>query len=261
MRIKVYYFLGVFLGASFLFPFSAQAQSQTSATTVSSFCYNKNGAVLSWKSSTGCDASTQEISASGVKSDFKAVCVVQDLKKDTYSVSLAEADKTGVYNCTKYKVDGLFTADVRERSKITGTDPYKTTDQKTTPTPIKKPADKTTNTNKTTTTSGGTCPDGFSQKGPVCIPNNPFENEPGIAGKGTIGELATSVINILLYLAGIVSVIMIIIGGYTWMTARGNETQATNSRKTFTNALIGLIIVIMAYAVVQAITNFVIKGG
>lgn len=258
MRIKVYYFLSVFLGASLLFPFSAQAQTTPSATP--SFCYNKNGATLSWKPSTGCPSGTADITASGVKSDFKAVCVVQDLVKDTYSVSPAEVDTNGKYLCTKYTVEGKSLGGLRERSAITGTDPYKTTTT-TNPTKTKSTTNQTPSTSKTTTTSGGTCPGGFSQKGPLCIPDNPFENEPGIAGKGTIGELATSIISILLYLAGIVSVVMIIIGGYTWMTARGNETQATNGRKTFTNALIGLVIVVMAYAVVQAVTNFIIKGG
>jgi hypothetical protein len=53
---------------------------------------------------------------------------------------------------------------------------------------------------------------------------------------------------------------MIIIGGYQWMTARGNEAQVTNGRKTLINALIGLAIVILSFAVVQAVNTFLQKG-
>jgi type IV secretory pathway VirB2 component (pilin) len=107
-----------------------------------------------------------------------------------------------------------------------------------------------------TTNDAGSCPDGFTTKGPLCIPKNPFGDDDGVAGKGSVGELATTIISILLGLSGIVAVIMIIIGGYQVMTARGNETQQTNGRKTLINALIGLAIVIVSYAVVQAVANY-----
>jgi predicted small integral membrane protein len=92
------------------------------------------------------------------------------------------------------------------------------------------------------------------------VPANPFSGNGGIAGNGTIAELATTIINILLGLSGIVAVVMIIIGGYQWMTARGNEAQVTNGRKTLINALIGLAIVILSFAVVQAVNTFLQKG-
>lgn len=112
----------------------------------------------------------------------------------------------------------------------------------------------------TTAGNQGDCPEGFVQKGPLCVPNNPFGNGGGIAGNGTISGLATTIINILLGLAGIVAVFMIIIGGYQWMTARGNETQVTNGRKTLINALIGLVIVVLSFAVVQVVVSFLTKG-
>ena len=40
-----------------------------------------------------------------------------------------------------------------------------------------------------------------------------------------------------------------IYGGITWMTAGGNETTVTNAKKTITAAIIGLVIVISAYAI------------
>lgn len=111
----------------------------------------------------------------------------------------------------------------------------------------------------TGTTPTGGCPSGTSPKGPICVPNNPLGTG-GLFG-GTIGEIAARIISILLTLAGMVAVIFVIIGGFYWMTARGNETQAANGRKTVINALIGLVIVVMSYLIVQIVTNFIMGGN
>jgi hypothetical protein len=39
------------------------------------------------------------------------------------------------------------------------------------------------------------------------------------------------------------------------MTARGNDEQAEKGRKALTNAIIGLLIVILAFTIVQVVTN------
>jgi hypothetical protein len=106
----------------------------------------------------------------------------------------------------------------------------------------------------------GDCETGFHKAGPICVPNSPFTT--GIAGNTdnqTAAGLAATIIRIFLYFAGIVAVIMAIIGGYQIMTAAGNATQATNGRKTLTNALIGLGIVILSYIIIQAVINFITK--
>ena len=93
----------------------------------------------------------------------------------------------------------------------------------------------------------------------MCVPNNPFSDSSIAGGNQTAASLAVRIIKILLYFAAIVAVIMIIIGGYYVMTAAGNETQAANGRKTLTNAIIGLVIVILAYVIVQAVVTFITK--
>ncbi len=100
---------------------------------------------------------------------------------------------------------------------------------------------------------------GFHQVGPLCVPKNPFSNDSIAGGNQTASSLAVRIIKILLYLAGIVAVIFIIIGGYYIMTARGNETQALSGRKTLINALVGLAIILLAYVIVQVVINFITK--
>jgi len=55
-------------------------------------------------------------------------------------------------------------------------------------------------------------------------------------------------------LAGVVAVFYLIWGGYTYITSGGGET-AENAKKTITNAIIGLIIIIIAFALVNFVWN------
>ncbi len=104
----------------------------------------------------------------------------------------------------------------------------------------------------------GDCEPGFHKVGSLlCIPNSPIGSNDSILGEKTIGGLAARIVKILLFFSGIVAVIMAIIGGYYVMTAGGNEAQATSGRKTLTNAIIGLAIIILSYIVIQAVISFV----
>src|SRR5580765_4206493 len=66
-------------------------------------------------------------------------------------------------------------------------------------------------------------------------------------------DLKTTVINILqlvLGLLALIAVIMIIIGGFTWLTAGGNEEKVDKAKKIISAAVVGLIIVLLAWAIV-----------
>lgn len=74
----------------------------------------------------------------------------------------------------------------------------------------------------------------------------------GTLGLGT-AELTTSVIYIIqwvLGLLGLIAVIMIIVGGFKWMTAGGDEEKIESAKKLLTAAVIGLVIVLLAWAIV-----------
>ncbi len=60
---------------------------------------------------------------------------------------------------------------------------------------------------------------------------------------------------ILLPIVGIISILFIIIGGFQFITSHGNEEQAEAGKKTLTNAIIGLVIVILSYIIVAVIIN------
>jgi cbb3-type cytochrome oxidase subunit 3 len=54
---------------------------------------------------------------------------------------------------------------------------------------------------------------------------------------------------------GTLFLLLMVYGGYLWMTARGNEDQVTKSRNVIIAALIGLIIIVGAYAATSFVTQ------
>lgn len=71
----------------------------------------------------------------------------------------------------------------------------------------------------------------------------------------SVEEILGSIIRLLLGLAGLVALAYIILGGYQIATARGNTQQADSGRKTLTNAIIGLVIIILSYVIVTIVVN------
>ncbi len=76
------------------------------------------------------------------------------------------------------------------------------------------------------------------------------------SGNGdTVNKLIRQIINILSFIVGFVAVIMIIVGGFRYITSGGNDTNVTGAKNTILYAIIGLIIVALS----QIIVHFVIK--
>lgn len=68
-------------------------------------------------------------------------------------------------------------------------------------------------------------------------------------------EFVRDLISLLLYAIGIISVIMIIIGGIRYATSNGDSSQITGAKNTILYAVVGLIVAMLAYAIV----NFVVS--
>ncbi len=71
----------------------------------------------------------------------------------------------------------------------------------------------------------------------------------------SIGDLLSYGINLLLTFAGVVAVLFIIIGGFNYLASAGNEEQAENGKKILINSVIGLVVIIMAGAIVRIVVN------
>lgn len=91
------------------------------------------------------------------------------------------------------------------------------------------------------------CPCALNSSSAIC---KDLENKDGLSN--TIKNAT----NIVLFVAGALAVIMIIYGAIRFMTAHGNEKQVESARLIVTYSVIGLIIAILAYALV----NFVLSN-
>ena len=100
------------------------------------------------------------------------------------------------------------------------------------------------------------CPDGTKLQGSLCLPDNAPTK--GIAGSKDFVALVKNIINILLFVAGMMAVVFLIIGGYQYLTSAGNEGAAEKGRKTLLNAIIGIVVIVMAYAIVNVVSNTLI---
>lgn len=66
-----------------------------------------------------------------------------------------------------------------------------------------------------------------------------------------INHLIHLIINILSLIVGVVAVVMIMIGGFRYITSGGSDTGVTGAKNTILYAIIGLIIVAMAQLIVR----------
>lgn len=74
--------------------------------------------------------------------------------------------------------------------------------------------------------------------------------------KTDLTTFITNIINVLLFVIGAVAVIMIIIGGIRYVTSNGDQTQVKGAKDTIMYSVIGLVVAILAYAIVQfVVTN------
>ena len=76
-------------------------------------------------------------------------------------------------------------------------------------------------------------------------------------GKRIDGDngLIKTVVNVLLWAVGILSVIMIIFSGLRYITSAGDASKTKSAQSTLTYSVVGLIVAIMAYAIVNMVTN------
>ena len=70
------------------------------------------------------------------------------------------------------------------------------------------------------------------------------------------GGVFTTIVNILLFLIGFLSVIMLIYGGIQYTLSSGDSGKVTNAKNTILYAVVGLIVAILSYAIV----NFVLTS-
>lgn len=92
-----------------------------------------------------------------------------------------------------------------------------------------------------------TCPPGADPKSEICK---------NLANDSSVPSTIYNVSNTLLWFAGVIAIIIIIVSGIKIITSSGSEEKVKSGKQTLIGALIGLAIVILTYTIV----NFVIRN-
>jgi hypothetical protein len=69
------------------------------------------------------------------------------------------------------------------------------------------------------------------------------------------GGIFQTVANILLFIVGAVSVIMLIIGGIRYVVSAGDQQAVTNAKNTILYAIVGIVIAFLAFAAVRFVID------
>lgn len=84
------------------------------------------------------------------------------------------------------------------------------------------------------------------------------------AGDEDIRDTAVDILKYLLTFLAIIAVAMILYGGFIWMTAGGNEDRVAKAKKIISSGVIGLIVILAAFAIVMFVAEIAqnaINGG
>lgn len=74
-------------------------------------------------------------------------------------------------------------------------------------------------------------------------------------------EIIGGIIKTALGILGVVAAILIIYAGYVWMTARGKEERVTKAKETLEAAIIGLVIIMAAYAITYFVVDRLMQAS
>lgn len=87
-------------------------------------------------------------------------------------------------------------------------------------------------------------------------------NQPGVTN---IVAIIRGVVQFILVIAFVIAFIMLLVGGIRWIVAGGDEKAVAGARSTITAALIGLVIVLVAFALIRLVETFfnvsILTGG
>jgi uncharacterized membrane protein YidH (DUF202 family) len=74
-------------------------------------------------------------------------------------------------------------------------------------------------------------------------------------GNQTPMKTATTLINTAMMFLGLIAVVIILMGGFKWMTAGGSEDKITEARKLMTAGIIGIVIILSAWGIASWVLN------
>jgi amino acid transporter len=100
---------------------------------------------------------------------------------------------------------------------------------------------------------------GITQANALDVGMNEVETSVNLSNKDpreTVGQI----INVAMLFLGIIAVGIILVGGFKWMTAGGNEEKVGDAQKLMGQGVIGLVIVLSAWGIATFVLNELVNA-
>ena len=75
------------------------------------------------------------------------------------------------------------------------------------------------------------------------------------------GGIFNTIVNVLLFLIGAISVVMLVYGGIQYTLSSGDSGKVNNAKNTILYAIVGLVVALLAYAIVNFVVGNLVSGG
>lgn len=95
----------------------------------------------------------------------------------------------------------------------------------------------------------------LAQTGFINPSDNPSAVSTATGGQGNARQLVLTIVNFFLTFLGLLAVIMIIYGGFLYVSAAGKEDKIETGKKIIMYAVIGIIIILLSFAIVNTVLN------
>ena len=83
----------------------------------------------------------------------------------------------------------------------------------------------------------------------------------GLGGQNAdLREVVGSIIKVALSFLGVVAIIIVLIGGFKYMTAGGSDEKVAEARKWIISGIIGVAIILAAYAITSFVIDRLVKA-
>lgn len=76
----------------------------------------------------------------------------------------------------------------------------------------------------------------------------------------TLGDLLGNVVRLFFFIAGIYAMLLLLLGGFEWVSSGGDEKKLTSARGKILNAVIGLIVMVAVLTLVIVLEQVVFAG-
>ncbi len=97
--------------------------------------------------------------------------------------------------------------------------------------------------------------------GSICSKGGAFASLCSRGNNGDIGSVLGPVVNLLFFIAAIIALFFLIIGGIRWVTSSGEEKNVEGARNQIIAAAIGLGVTFLSYLIINLLLNFFLGTG